>query len=117
MSANMPKSETRKGAYTMTVLKTTVEVDELGLEVVVGGAPCVEVVDVVGVTGPALEVVDVVVTGGGASEVVVVGGTSEVVGGWEVVGGCSLVEGGWVAAGERASAVSRGSEKRWKKMT
>ena len=101
----------------MTVLKTTVEVDELGTEVVEGGAPCVEVVDVVGVTGPALEVVEVVVTGGGASEVVV-GGACEVVGGWEVdVGGCSLVEGGWVAAGERASAVSREREKRRKKMT
>lgn len=102
----------------MTVLKTTVEVDELGTEVVEGGAPCVEVVDVVGVTGPALEVVEVVVTGGGASEVVVEGGTAEVVGGWEVViGGCSLVEGGWVAAGERASAVSRERERRRKKMT
>ena len=101
----------------MTVLKTTVEVDEPGPEDVGRGVPCVEVGDGVGAPG-VTEVVEVgVTTGGSVVELVVEGGTSEVVGGTEVEVGGSVVEGGWLAVGERVSAVSEEREKRRKKMT
>ena len=61
----MPNSETRKGTYRTTVLKTTVEDDEPGPAVVEGGAPCVEVVDGVGLPAfTEVEVAGVFVTGG-----------------------------------------------------
>lgn len=102
--AIVPDLGTRKGVYRMTVLKTTVEVDEPGPEVVEGGTPCVEVVDGVGAPGVTEVEVGVgvgVTTGGCVVELVVEGGTSEVAGGTEVVVGGSLVEGGWLAVGRR----------------
>jgi len=100
--AIVPDREIREGVYKMTVLKTTVEVDKTGPEVVEGGTPCVEVVDGVGAPGVTEVEVEVgVTTGGCVVELVVEGGTSGVVEETGVVVGGSVVEGGWVAVGRR----------------